>query len=299
LPDEVAGKGHVLEARVRLILSRKGFDSSAGGVPSPIFEDGSMLSLSIPEKSSGLTYGDLSWHGRSVGDVVEQLTKGKIRSGHDVHHDPDLDLHARPRRPGWKPSLGQCAAAQSVLGNHGVGPGDIFLFFGWFRRVTERGGTLAYMRGARRLHVLFGWLQVGQALSIPDDTPPPWAADHPHVLNVDRPRNTIYVATDRLELEGVQIDRPSAGLFERYDDRLRLTAPDATKCSLWEVPSWLAPRPGRPTLGYHERADRWTRQGPRLLLQSVARGQEFVLDLDHYPEAGDWVRELVQPVATR
>jgi hypothetical protein len=29
------------------------------------------------------------------------------------------------------------------------------------------------------------------------------------------------------------------------------------------------------------------------LLPSVPRGQEFVLDVDHYPEAVAWARELV------
>ena len=32
----------------RIILSRKGFDSSSGGVASPIFSDGSLCSLPIP-----------------------------------------------------------------------------------------------------------------------------------------------------------------------------------------------------------------------------------------------------------
>ena len=32
----------------KLILSRKGFDTQAGGKPSPVFPDGSMFSLPIP-----------------------------------------------------------------------------------------------------------------------------------------------------------------------------------------------------------------------------------------------------------
>jgi hypothetical protein len=43
---------------MKLILSRKGFDSSTGGIPSPIFPDGRMVSLPIPDKSSTLTFGE-------------------------------------------------------------------------------------------------------------------------------------------------------------------------------------------------------------------------------------------------
>lgn len=279
---------------MRLILSRKGFDSTAGGVASPIFEDGSMLSLPIPERGSGLTYGDLPWRESSVGDLVEQLTKGKVPATFDVHHDPDLVRNARTRRPGWKPSLGQCAAAQGALARHGVGAGDLFLFFGWFRRVKKVRGGLQYERGAPNLHVLFGWLQVGQVLSIPPQAPPAWAAEHPHVLNVDRRRNTIYVAREHLSLSGDELDLPGAGVFESYDDRLRLTAHGATR-SVWQVPTWLVPHTGRRALGYHEDSKRWIREGERLFLKTVARGQEFVLDLDHYPEAVGWVRGLLQP----
>ena len=35
---------------MKVILSRKGFDSANGGIASPIFEDGTMLSFPIPSK---------------------------------------------------------------------------------------------------------------------------------------------------------------------------------------------------------------------------------------------------------
>lgn len=34
---------------MKIILSRKGFDSSVGGVASPLFPDGTLLSLPIPD----------------------------------------------------------------------------------------------------------------------------------------------------------------------------------------------------------------------------------------------------------
>ena len=47
-----------------LYLSRKGFDSAVGVGPSSVLEDGTMLSLPIPEvPEKGYTYSDLkNWH---------------------------------------------------------------------------------------------------------------------------------------------------------------------------------------------------------------------------------------------
>ncbi len=49
-------------------------------------------------------------------------------------------------------------AAQAVLEREGVGPGDLFLFFGWFRRVEVCGGVFRFVKGAPDVHVLWGWL---------------------------------------------------------------------------------------------------------------------------------------------
>ena len=53
---------------MKLVLSRKGFDSSSGGVPSPIFADGTMLSLPIPDDGSSLRYEHLIWRDKSSAD---------------------------------------------------------------------------------------------------------------------------------------------------------------------------------------------------------------------------------------
>ena len=60
---------------MRVIFSRKGFDSSAGGCPSPII-DGQPISLPIPTRMpSPVRYVDLLG---DYGALVEQLTKGKV-----------------------------------------------------------------------------------------------------------------------------------------------------------------------------------------------------------------------------
>lgn len=278
---------------MRIILSRKGFDSSAGGVASPIFPDGSMVSLPIPERDTGVCYGDLAWRGEPLAPVIEQLTKGNVPARFGVHMDPDLEVGTLPRSPGWRPSLGQVGAAQTVLSRAGVGPSDLFLFFGWFRQVAKSGDTLRYVRGSPQLHVLFGWLQVGEVISLSVDTPPTWASGHPHVTVPDRTHNTLYVAADHLSLGGTRLAAPGAGVFQKFRSELCLTMTDQHKRSCWDLPGWMLPADGKPTLGYHGDKSRWTRSGDRVQLDSVPRAQEFVLDVGQQPKAMTWIRELI------
>jgi len=62
---------------------------------------------------------------------------------------------------------------------------------------------------------------------------------------------------------------------------------------VWNLPGWFEPKPGRRALGYHTEPARWSRDGDRVDLQTVARGQEFVLDTADYPEVVAWVRHLL------
>lgn len=84
-------------------------------------------------------------------------------------------------------------------------------------------------------------------------------------------------------------------MFTKYSDALALTAPDARGSSEWLLPRWFEPRRDRPALSYHGRADRWRRDGQHVRLQSVGRGQEFVLDTTHYPESQGWLSSLFSP----
>jgi hypothetical protein len=44
-------------------------------------------------------------------------------------------------------------------------------------------------------------------------------------------------------------------------------------------------------LTYHGDLSRWRTSTAGVTLDSAARGQEFVLDCDDYPEAIEWLRE--------
>jgi hypothetical protein len=278
---------------MKIILSRKGFDSSYGGVPSPILPEGRLLSLPIPSPGSPIRYRELTMAGYAVGRLVETLTNGRLGAVHSAHLDPDLRAEAYSRAPGWRPLFGQDGAAQGHLANQGVGSGDLFLFFGWFRQVERVADHYRFVRGAPDLHVLYGWLQVDTVWAL-ETRPavPNWARYHPHVHRDAEANNVIYVARKTLSLGGCVDRAPGAGVFTHYHERLRLTAPGRSR-SIWRLPRWFYPVEGREPLSYHTNPDRWARGDAHTLLRSVPRGQEFVLDADQYPEALSWARTLV------
>jgi len=136
-------------------------------------------------------------------------------------------------------------------------------------------------------------MQIDEVVPVGSVEHPDWMQYHPHLAGPRGSGNSIYVARDKLALNGIDLELAGAGVFTHFDDRLQLTKP-GSKRSLWRLPSWFAPDASRPALGYHTDPSRWRRHSDRVDLQSAARGQEFVLDTARYPEAIDWLRDLVK-----
>jgi hypothetical protein len=181
-----------------------------------------------------------------------------VKSHDAAHLDPDLVAGSIRRQWGWKPLFGQAGREQRVLEREGVGPGDLFLYFGWFRQVEGRDGRFQYVRNAPNLHVLWGWLQVGAVLKVGVDPIPGWAEYHPHVAHREGKRfNTIYVAAEVFTVGGACTGVAGAGVFGTYHDRLCLTAHGRSR-SIWSLPGWFLPSGGRTPLGYHEDLRRWS-----------------------------------------
>lgn len=264
---------------MRLILSRKGFDSAAGGGPSPILPDGTLLSLPIPERSGTRRYSEIESPAGALSSVLSQLYGPSRGRPQRAHLDPDLTRDSCSRRRGWVPAFGQDSAAAAHLDSQGVGVGDLFVFFGWFRRTEWIGSRLRFVRGAPDIHACFGWLFVDRVLKAPDRG----LQDHPHFRN-----KRLYAENSRV----YAADSPrGAGVFPRFGPELQLTCSKSAKRSEWELPAFFHPRGQRTPLTYHASAAR-SPIGSRCLLRSVGRGQEFVLKLSEYPEALGWARGL-------
>lgn len=287
---------------MKLILSRKGFDSTSGGVPSPILPDGRLISLPIPDQQSTICYGDIEHQGLALATLVTDLTHGKINGHSGAHLDPDLTAADLPRRRGWRPAFGQLGAAQGHLRNQGVSPGDLFIFFGLFRSVKWQAGHYRWVSGSQPRHVIWGWLQVGEILPVTEmlARERPWLAQHPHLQRVGEANNVIYLASQGLSLAPVPGDEcaglarlPGAGVFHQFSLQRQLTARQAGSPSLWALPRAFYPGRGKVPLSFHADPGRWQRKRQAVLLQSVARGQEFVLDTSQYPGVLPWIAGIM------
>jgi hypothetical protein len=277
----------------RIVLSRKGFDSKYGGVPSPII-DGKPIMLPIPEDAAHpevtLRYDQIpspipeySTYGEILGAIKGRKNLGSGR----VHLDPDISASHHPNTPQWKPMFGQCDAAQGHLERY-VTEGDIFLFFGWFRNVERtRDGSLRYI--GDHMHLIHGWLQIERLLRPKEQAPPYEPCEHPHFRAPARNKNIVYVGADRLSF----CNLPGAGRFSKYRETLRLTAPgERNQRSRWRLPSFFCDD-AHSRLTYH-RDREWSSEPPFAYVRSAPIGQEFVFDPSECSiEAHRWLTELL------
>lgn len=254
---------------MKLILSRKGFDSGSGGFPSPIV-DGKPISLPIPETKnrSSTTYGSIG-----LGKLVETVTNGKIPRSTLCHHDPVFQ--------NGRCALGQAHSAQGHLENQGIGIGDVFLFFGLF----------ANLDGSDVHHRIFGYLRIEDIWELGKQTAglsrleKCFRTPHPHTLGSWPQNNCIYQG------EGANcLSTPNALRLTVAKSELQCTT-RSSMVSCWKVPTWLQ----KTGLTYH-RPDQW--QTPARL-QATRRGQEFVADITESPEGRDWVEKVIEAVTSK
>ena len=284
---------------MKVILSRKGFDSAAGGFASPvIMPAGIMKSLPIPSDIGTHLYSEVKAHYKDIsiyGLIKLMRRDGQIRTGTWVsalrarcHLDPDLDRSAVKRPAGWLGSFGQVDASESQLENQGVKEGDLFLFFGWFREYTENSadGSLKPVPRSDR-HVIFGYLQIGQILRTCHDVIPHAVREHPHAqkdfIDTHSKNNTIYIARETASWDE---NIPGYGLLQ-YCPEAVLTAEGMPR-SRWNLEEkWgFQHSDSKPGITYH--SEKSWKKG---YFQSACRGQEFVIEDNEKIEA--WARKLI------
>ncbi len=268
---------------MKIILSRKGFDSSNGGYPSPILPDGTMLSLPIP--SDEISYSDIQFNGVAYSDLLSQLTSNKFK-GECCHLDPDIrpNLRVSPVE-NWVPAFGQIHSAQGVLKNSHIEVGDVFLFFGWFRKTKETGSGYSYITkkdskdfyDRADLHAIYGYMQIGKIITDKEEIKKySW---HPHSLpnyNPDKSNNALYIPSEKLSFAP---DLPGYGTFD-YDKKFVLTAEDMSR-SNWTYRSCLVKE---------SRTNSAKDKNKHIQYRGI--WQELVLD--ESPELTDWVKSLFE-----
>ena len=299
-PPRRLSRSPAREAEATEIISQqKGFDSSYGGCPSPIFPDGTIYSLPIPgDDHAAVHHGDLDHGNVNIGQVVEDFTRGRLDARDGVHLDPDVRQDAIRRHNGWRGIFGRTGAPEGHLEKQGVGTGDVFLFSassGGWRRPGKVGGSSEANRNSTSGGVGSGLDRRAGCCRVDEirgDGRFDWARHHGHFSRRGDPGNPLYVTTHQPDL-GDSLTVPGAGVFPRFDEGLVLTEPGGP-VSQWRLPRWVYPDGGRTPLTCHPDATRWQRDSDCAYLQSVGRGQEFVLDLEEYPAAGGWIAGMAR-----
>ena len=219
---------------MKIILSRKGFDNANGGCASPHMPDGTLLSLPIPSDDK-TTYADFAYKNLPYDRLLKHLNPNV--DYHSCHIDPDIRKDIWLIVPDeWQPAFGQINAAQGYLRNQGVGEGDLFLFFGWFRQVQQTlDGGYRFISNAPNLHVIYGYLQVERVLKQPDDISRyEW---HPHAdcNRRDNKTNTLYLARKTLSFDE---SKPGYGTLNFSENRV-LTMENCSMGTWKEIPALM------------------------------------------------------------
>ena len=195
---------------MKIIFSRKGFDSTAGGFPSLIFPDGKLFSIPIPSSKDKLLYQDLGFYyeNDSIQTILNDLTAVRIHSGKWRKCDYSLGeqcCHYDPmpfREDNYNGiALGQVSRAEGHLRKQGVGENDVFLFYGWFKKVEKHDGIWRYINSEPDIHLIWSYMEIEDSVCLDSQKQQdealkkyPFLINHPHVGKQGKMKNRIYLS---------------------------------------------------------------------------------------------------------
>ena len=153
--------------------------------------------MPIPEPfpPSPKRYKDLHLNGISGAEALEECSATSVSIENFCHYDPALN-----KKEGV---FGQAGSSQTELSNRGVGNGDLFLFFGFYKNFAIK---------KIELHHLFGWLQIEKIIKGDEEIRSYLVQnniEHPHgygELNTYK-NNTIYIGKKNLEISNTTIKK--------------------------------------------------------------------------------------------
>ena len=265
---------------MKAILSRKGMDSKAGQMPSPILPDGTLLSLPIPDRASLTGYGDLFYREQSLQKIISQLNpRFDFAKNPTCHLDPDIYSEITNRPSDWKPAFGQWGVSAAHLDRLNVDIGDVFLFYGMFQQTEwQKNGGLAYVKASPVRHIIYGYMQIGEILRDEKKIKELYSW-HPHSRYNDSPNNRLYLPA-------------KYGTF-RYAEPLVLTQSGQRSRRVWKLPPFFAEK--GISISWQGNNAPVMKDGFSVL-NSAARGQEFVVTADTTAQnrnLSDWVENLI------
>ena len=265
----------------------KGFDSSSGGCPSPIMPDGTLLSLPIPDEYAPavvqnpeklLKFNDLVYKGHTYTQLLAGLRQTKTYNV--CHLDPDLrmDVRSTPVN-GWKAAFGQTESALGVLRNAKVQIGDLFLFFGLFRKAEYYKDTMRFVRGAKKIQIIYGYLEIGEILDKPEQIEKFYW--HPHATKglYEEEKNAIFLPGKHLSLCP---SLPGYGVLDYREDRILTMQGENT--ATWKPHSFYMPN------SINDDRKNSAKKGSKGLYYA-GQWQELVLKPND--DANDWALKMI------
>ena len=267
---------------MKIVLSRKGFDSASGGCPSFIIGN-KLVSLRIADEHTKLKYSSVEIYNYNLGKLFEKSGIKPKLNGKEIstcHLDPDIE----------KGLFGQCSAAAQHLMNNNVEVGDLLLFFGWFRDFDIKNYKFSKLDIAGK-HCIYAYFKIGRILDLNKSAEKQEAlklsATHPHIAydsNEYNKTNLLYVAapilTTNSKIRG-------CGRL-KYSEQTTLTKPNENK-SIWQLPKCFL----NTNMTYHTNKNRWSELNNNFCqLKSACRGQEFIINENKDIEK--WAIELIR-----
>lgn len=269
---------------MKIVFSRKGFDSKSGGFPSPIFPDGTVCSIPIPTTLVQYDYSHIkcSYEREPIQEILNQLTNKLIKNGElkccdyasnaqACHYDP-MEF----QQEGYL-ALGQAENAEAHLRNQGVQEGDQFIFYGLFQPVNKTAGVWSYKRDTPPVHLIWSWMKIGRRFHVEREADLvreayPFLDRHPHL-------NAEYISRNRGKINGIYVSS-NYQKFKFSDTRVLTDTKNYSGCSTWRLPICF----NQPDAFSYLKS--FSAEGNDVVTKFRGYGQEFVLNLDRVDQDG-------------
>lgn len=315
---------------MKVILSRKGFDSSYGGYPSIILPSGKMISFPIPEKKyrNNIKEQIIKYHltENELKNILDLFGDQKIKMPSErqeldpkkciFHLDPSIqniditmkyiDKNKKEKQLKFNEqelgALGQSGAAAGHLVNNEISPKDLtkdnpalFLFFGLFRNMDEELNPIG-----KPFHAIWGYLIAHAAIDISNkpDVQIPVELEklepHPHFINREtyEKRNIIFYGDN-------------CGTFKfdvKHKKYLQLTKIGSDNFTNWKIQNlWkkMDLNKDKITMTYNndkikKQLDKYS-DCDEIEFTAASRGQEFVIKNANPQELKKWLKNLGLP----
>lgn len=299
---------------MKVVLSKKGVDSSNCSGPVKARGREELLFVPIPSLKEKVSYQDIKYSkDKTMLDKAKENIKNckflmnvpidcldkELKVG--CHLDPQLKNYYDNDE--FLASFGQVEKAQKYLENNKIGVGDLFLFYGWF-----------YDEDAHKdKHIIWGYMQVGDVLTFNEDgtvnsfNPKlgknlkkedvekeyPFLKNQPHWKNTEnyplKRNNTIYIAKKYFD-DDEKSNIKGYGVF-KYNKKLALTDSNADRKSDWCVPNLANAKIMKSSdkeNGYYL----FDNKGHINIAKGY--GQEFVLESSDSDKVLSWVKDLLE-----